>query len=155
MKVQFGDIVEIKTRNGLAYAIYTHKHERPPKFGAVIRVFDHLCQSRPHNILEILKNPIRFTTFFPLQAAVDKGILEVIGNVSIPKKLRPFPIFRDGVADPKTKKVATWWLWDGEKEWQIGRLTPDQRNLPIRSVWNDTFLIHRIEEGWRPNDDPR
>lgn len=155
MKVQFGDIFEIKTSKGLAYAIYTHKHERPPKFGAVIRVYDHLYKSRPHDVSEITKNPVRFVTFFPLQAAVNQGIFEIIGNVPIPEALKSFPIFRDGVADPKTKKVATWWLWDGEKEWQIGRLTPEQRNLPIRSVWNDTYLIERIEEGWRPSNDQR
>ncbi len=155
MKIRFGDIVEIETGKGLAYAMYTHNHERPPKFGAVICVFDCLYKSRPGNIVEIRKFSARFATFFPLQAAVDRRIVEVVGNLPIPEALRPFPLFRDGVADPKTKKVASWWLWDGEKEWQIGALTPDQRKLPIRSVWNDSILIERIEEGWRPENDPR
>jgi hypothetical protein len=50
MKIRFGDIAEIKTSIGLAYAIYTHRHTQPPKYGALIRVFDQLYQSRPVRI---------------------------------------------------------------------------------------------------------
>ena len=46
-----------------------------------------------------------------------------------------------------------WWLWDGEKEWQIGSITNEQRKLPIRQIWNDTMLIARLEQEWRPETD--
>jgi hypothetical protein len=153
MKVQFGDILEIRTSKGLAYAIYTHRHEQSPKYGALIRVFDQLYQSRPVGISDLVNIPIRFSTFFPLQAAVEKGIVEIVGNVSTPDSLKSFPLFRSGVIDPQTKKVRTWWLWDGEKSWRVGDLTIEQRSLPIRGIWNDTYLVHRIEEGWRPEND--
>ena len=35
---RIGDVVEISTPRGLAYAQFTHKHDAPPKFGALIRV---------------------------------------------------------------------------------------------------------------------
>lgn len=155
MRVKIGDIVEIKTKIGLAYALYTHKHDRRPRYGALLRVIDKLYPSRPEPILQVVENPIRFSTFFPLGAALSRGILEIVGNTAVPKQLEAFPIFRTGHINPKTKKTENWWLWDGEREWQIGHLKPEHYHFPIRGVWNDTLLIKRIEEGWRPEIDAR
>src|SRR5215813_6914666 len=150
-RVQFGDIIEVKTSKGLAYAIFTHRHDN---YGAVIQVFDLLYASRPQNWLEVAEQPIRFATFFPLQAAVSRNIFEVVGGVPIPSRLVNFPIFRSGNPD-RNNKVDVWWLKDLQsgKSWRVEKLTPDQRRLPILSIWNDTALIHRIEEGWRPETD--
>ena len=68
--------------------------------------------------------------------------------------LRAFPTFRAGTPDPVTRKVETWWWWDGEREWRVGPLTPEQRAFPIRGVWNDTMLVARLEAGWTPATDP-
>ena len=84
---------------------------------------------------------------------MNRAIVSIAGNVGVPDALKPFPIFRDGVADPRTGKVANWWFWDGEKEWRVGDLTHEQRLMPIRGVWNDTLLIERIETGWTPESD--
>jgi hypothetical protein len=62
-------------------------------------------------------------------------------------------VSRGGTPDPKTKKVAVWWFWE-EKEWKVGELTSEQRKMPIRGIWNDTMLVHRIEIGWTPATDP-
>ncbi|MDQ8205892.1 hypothetical protein QEH52_00080 [Coraliomargarita sp. SDUM461003] len=91
--------------------------------------------------------------FFPLQAAVNHGGVEIVGNEVVPAEEKSFPVFRTGMVDPQTRKVSVWWLWDGEKEWKIGKLSPEQRSLPIRGVWNDTILIERIESGWTPETD--
>lgn len=152
MKVRIGDIVEIQTSKGLAYALYSHKHDKPPKYGALLRVFDQLFQERPKDIQGLAKLPIRFSAFFPLQAAVKQDIVKVIGNITVPENLKPFPLFRSGIPDKTTKKIATWWLWNGEKSWRIGELTPEQRKLPLRGILNDTMLIHQIETGWRPEE---
>ena len=155
MSLKLGDLVEIPTAKGLAYAIYTHRHTEPPKFGALIQVFDGLYETRPADLHGLLSQPIRFATFFPLQAAVNQHIVSIAGHVEVPERLKPFPTFRSGTVDPKTGKVPVWWLWDGQKTWRAGDLTPEQRKLPIRGVWNDTFLKERIEEGWRPELDKR
>lgn len=154
LKVQVGDVVEIKTRKGLAYAIYTHMHERPPRFGAMLRIFDTLYEVRPTDFEKLVNGPVRFSCFFPLQAAVDRGIVEVVGRVAVPDFLQTFPVFRSGMVNPQSKKVDTWWLWDGEHEWRVGQLDSEQRKLPIRGVWNDTILIQRIEDHWLPENDP-
>jgi hypothetical protein len=154
MKVGIGDLIEINTNKGFAYALYTHRHDKPPRFGALLRVFDELHSSRPRDINDVASGLVRLTLFFPLQAAVDRGLVEVIGNVSVPESLQAFPTFRSGMVNPQTKKVESWWLWNGEREWPVGALTPEQRMLPIRGVWNDAILVQRIEEGWRPENDP-
>ena len=66
MRLEFGDI---KTSKRLAYAIYTHRRVNPPKYGAVIQVFDHLYDSRPTESAQIAGNPVRFETFFPFACA--------------------------------------------------------------------------------------
>lgn len=152
MKIRFGDIIELRTSKGLAYALYTHRH---PRYGAMLRVFDQVFMARPDDFHSLLGGAVRFTTFFPLQAAADKGIVEIVENVPVPEHLKAFPLFRAGAVDPRTKKVSVWWLWDGDREWQIGDLASDQRKLPIRGVLNDTLLIKRIEEEWRPENDLR
>jgi hypothetical protein len=59
------------------------------------------------------------------------------------------------MADAGCKKVDNWWLWDGVKEWRIGKISAEQRKLSFREVVNDTMLRERIEEGWTPESDPQ
>ncbi len=148
---QIGDIIEIPTSKGLAYAQYTHQH---PTHGDLIRVFDVVFKHRPSRFSELVNGPVRFSTFFPVTAAVKGGVFNVVGHESVAFHNQPFPVFRNGIADPKTKKVAVWWFWDGEKEWKVGEITAEQRKMPIVGVWNDTLLIERIEAGWAPSNDP-
>lgn len=150
VKLKIGDVVEIKTAKGLAYAQYAHKHKQ---YGALLRVFGDFHDNRPNGFAELVKNKPTFMCFFPLNAAVDQGIVSIVDNVALPTEAQAFPVFRSGVTDPSTRKVGVWWLWDGEKEWRVGDLTAEQRKLSIRGVWNDTLLIERIESGWTPETD--
>ena len=153
MQIRIGDIVEIETPVGLAYALYTH-HD--VEFGAMLRVFDELHAKRPRVPEEVLMHEVRFSTFYPLRAALREGLVRIAGNAPVPDCLRTFPLFRAaGLVDPTRRRVQDWWLWDGQKEWRVGRLTPEQRKLPIRAVWNHTYLFDRIVDGWRPDTDPR
>jgi hypothetical protein len=148
---KLGDIIEIPTSKGLAYAQYTHQHSQ---YGGLLRVFDTLHEKRPENFSSLVKSEVRFSTFFPLHAAVRQGIYNIVAHEEVASPNRSFPVFRTGIADPQTKKVAVWWFWDGENEWRVGEITPEQRKMPLRGVWNDTMLVYRIEEGWRPETDP-
>ncbi|MHB1003549.1 MAG: hypothetical protein ACYC1B_06965 [Thermoleophilia bacterium] len=156
IKVKFGDVIEIETRKGLAYAQYTHKHNKPPRYGALIRVLPGFHKTRLESFADIVKQKEQFMVFVPLGAMVNRDIVKVVANEPIPEENREFPLFRAGNADTLGDgKVKVWWLWDGENEWKVGEITPEQRKLPIRSVLNDTMLIKRIEEGWTPENDPR
>jgi regulator of RNase E activity RraB len=50
----------------------------------------------------------------------------------------------------KSGRVLDWWLYDGNREWRIGQLSPGQERLSIAAIWNDTLLIDRIMSGWAP-----
>jgi hypothetical protein len=147
-----GDVIEIPTSQGLAYAQYTHEKD---EWGALIRVLPGLFGSRPVNLDDVVRQRERFVTFFPLKAAVRKKIVRIVGRGEIPPEARAFPLFRAAGAIDREGRVLDWWLWDGEKEWRVPELTAQQRVLPIRAVWNDTLLIQRIQEGWSPSTDVR
>lgn len=151
-RVKIGDIVEITTNEGFAYAQYTHKHQL---YGALLRVFEGIYESRPSDLEDVVRHKVAFSCFFPLGAAVHRKIVSIIGNAAVAKEEQHFPIFRNGTMDPSMGKVEVWWLWDGERQWRVGKLTPEQRAFPILGTWNDTLLIHRIETHWTPETDPR
>ena len=150
-KPRLGDIVEIATPDGKAYAQLVNGHRQ---YGSLLRVLRGVHDERPSDLNRLVAGETQFVVFFPLLAAVKAGILHVIGNEQVPEAFKAFPVFRTGVADPRTGNVTTWWLWDGEREWKVGTLSEEQKRLPIRGVWNDTLLAERIVSGWTPETDP-
>jgi hypothetical protein len=142
--------VEIETRKGFAYAQLTHKLL---SFGALLRVFEGFHRARPSSFEMVVRGPVQFETFFPLDTAVRRKIVKIVGREPVSEPTE-FPLFRAAQAiDPKTNRILNWWLWDGEREWPLDRpLTEDERRLSIRAVVNDTALVDRIETGWRAED---
>ncbi|PYS20608.1 MAG: hypothetical protein DMF72_20345 [Acidobacteria bacterium] len=151
-RIQVGDIVEIPTNRGFAYAQFVLKKDR---WGALIRILPGLFDERPDKLCDLAPKKETFVTFFPLQAAVNKNIFEVVDNCDIPQQSSQFPLFRAAGHVDRQGKVHNWFLWDGERSWPVDRLTPELTRLPMRSVWNDTLLIERIEQGWTPETDRR
>jgi hypothetical protein len=149
---QVGDVVEIKTSKGLAYAQYTHEHTKPPRYGSLLRVLPGIHAARPGSFSELVDEKEQFVVFFPLVAAVKKAIVEIVGHEDLPEWAVPFPVFRSGLPD-REGKIHVWWLWDGEKQWKVGDLTPEMRFFPQEEVVNDTRLIEMIETGYRTEDD--
>ena len=145
VKAKVGDVVRIPTPKGFGYALYTHK---TPGYGALLRVFPGVQSSETPDLRVILTRKPQFSTFFPLNEAVECGAVEIVANVPVPPDLKPFPVFKAAMRDPTTGVVSAWWRWDGKKEWRVGELTPEQRVLPVREVINDTLLIERIIGGW-------
>lgn len=153
-RVKIGDVVEIPTEKGLAYAHYTHKLK---SYGALLRVFKGFYHSRPPDPSEILGQEVLFSTFYPLSAATSQGLVFIAFEAQVQKRLQEFPTFRSaGLPNPDTGEVKTWYLWaGGDSSWEMGELTDEMRKLPIRGVWNHTLLVKRIESGWRPELDRR
>ncbi len=141
---KIGDIVEIPLPDGgTGYAQYTHKHKR---YGALLRVLK--VRDKVVDIKELANAHLQFTTFFPLSAALSREIVRIVGNLPVKDELIKFPVFRAGVPN-QSGVVETWWLWDGESEERIGKLSLEQMEFPIRGVINDTLLIERICSGWQ------
>lgn len=141
---KIGDIVEIPLPNGeFGYAQYTHKHKT---YGALLRVLK--FRRRVEDISELSTASHQFTTFFPLGAAVKQEIVTLLGNLPVRDEFEEFPVFRAAVPD-KSGVIDVWWLWDGENEERVGKLSPKQMKYPLRGVINDTLLIERICSGWQ------
>jgi hypothetical protein len=149
-RIKIGDVVEIPTEKGLTYAQFTHKE---PQWGSLLRVLPGFFTQRPTTLTDLVGEDTVFLSFFPLQAAINRNIFEIVANCPVPPHAVKFPLFRaPGWAD-RTGKVLDWWLWDGEKSWKIGNLTAEEKRLPIKEVINDTLLVERIQEGWTPARD--
>jgi len=151
-RIKLGDVIEIPTSRGLAYAQYALRKEQ---WGALIRVLPGFFEKRPPTLCDLVTQKERFVTFFPLQAAVNRRIFEVVENCETPESAKAFPLFRAAGYVDRQGKVHDWWLWDGEREWRIGNLSQAQVKLPIRSVINDTLLIKEIVDEWSPETDRR
>ena len=125
---------------------YTHRH---PTHGALVRALPGIFEERPKSLYDLANQPARFVAFVPLNTAIKQKVFDIVARAPIPEHARKFPLFRAGAPGP-SGRIKTWWLWDGETEWRVGKLSPEQRSLPFRSIWNDTLLIERIETGWTP-----
>jgi hypothetical protein len=149
MRAQIGDVVEFKASKGLAYAQYTHEHTKSPCYGSLLRVMPGIYTERS-NVSEVVKQKELFVAFFPLKAELKRSdtLFAIVGNEPIPDWAIPFPVFRNGLPD-REGKIHEWWLWDGAKEWKIGKLTPEEvKSYPGLGIMNDTALIQMTENGW-------
>ena len=150
---RIGDIVEFITPNGYAYAQYTHKHDKPPYWGPLIRILPGIYESPLTDFAQLVQDNERFFIFYPLGAAVSQGLAKIVGHEEVPERYRAFPIFKSGTPEKNTRKVVTWWLWDGEKEWCVGTLKPEQYDLPLAEIVGHPILLSRIMSGWKPSDE--
>ena len=148
---KIGDVYEIKTSKGMSYFQYTHEYTKPPKWGSLIRVLGGFYQKRPSSeeIQNIVNKKHRFQTFCFLQAALRDGEVKFVENFEIPLFAQNFPIFRGTNSMPKRNPLdKIWWLWDGENEWRVGKLSlEDQMKYPLDGVCDATALVGNIETG--------
>jgi hypothetical protein len=154
VRPRIGDVIEIPTPKGLAYAQFTHKHDTPPRYGALLRVLPGLFPQRPTDFSRLLSQRPQFITFFPLGAACNRGIVHVVASEAIPDHSASFPTFRNSHRDRSGKRASPWFLWDGRREWRANSLSDEQlREYPPLGVWNDTLLVERILAEWRHEQD--
>jgi hypothetical protein len=145
-KPAVGDVVEIDTDNGLAYAQFTH---RVPNRGDLIRVLPGIYKSRPEDIQALVRQKEIWVTFVALDAIVAAGIFPVVANVEVPEAAQPFPMMRAGAPLP-SGRVARWRLFDGEVERPVEELTEELAELSIVEIPNPALLRERIASGWHP-----
>ena len=146
IRPKIGDVIEIPTVSGLAYAHYTHKHTHPPKYGALLNILPGIHKSRPNDFSKVVLQKPQFITFFPLNAACNRGIVNIVASEEIPEHAQAFPTFRSCIKS--TNGNGPWWLWDGKTEWQVGKLERGMESLPLRGILNDKLLVERIISGW-------
>lgn len=154
-RVKIGDVVEVLTSKGLAYAQVTHIHsEEHSSYGPLLRIAPGFFTERPERFEELLwKEPVAMM-FCALQAAIKSGICEIVANVCVPEQAKSFPLFRASNDDPGADTPKNWWFWDGDRTWPVGKITLEQRRMPLREIADGVLLRERIEAGWSPATDP-
>ncbi|MDF9756706.1 hypothetical protein ACVWY1_004276 [Pseudomonas sp. TE6288] len=142
-KVKLGDILQVLTSEGVAYAQVTHKH---PEYGFLIRVLPGFHAQPPSDYTALADAEPQFSVFFPVQSAVNQGLLTVVGNVPVSPVLQALPTFRARAGGPG----GSLWLWDGEDEVRLDRgLTAQEQYYPVRGIISAPLLVQRIEQGYR------
>ncbi|MGH8417288.1 MAG: hypothetical protein ACRER8_08385 [Pseudomonas sp.] len=142
-KVKLGDILQVLTSQGVAYAQVTHKH---PEFGFLIRVFPGFHNKQPKNFSAVVQGEPQFSAFFVVQSAVNQGLLSVVANVPVPERLQVFPTFRSRNGGPG----GSIWLWDGEKACRVERdLRSNEMEYPTEGIISAPLLVERIEKNYR------
>lgn len=152
--IRIGDIIEIATNKGFVYGQYTHEHTQPPRMGSLIRILGSFFEERPPDFGLLAESISVFKTFVPLARSVNLKLVSIVANEPIPNRESQFPVFRNGTIDPASGKVENWWFWDGNKEWRVGRITSEQKRMPILELVTVPELVKRIESGWTPETDP-
>lgn len=149
MPARVGDVIAFATSRGYALAQYTH---RDKLYGCLLRVLAGFSESLPTDAAVAATEPTAFHTFFPLNAALKRGLVTRVGTAAVPESEQRFPLMRRRGQVAPGGKVLDWWLWNGAEQRQVPRLEPAERDLSIAEVVNDTLLIERLEAGWRPRD---
>ena len=142
-KVKLGDILQVLTSQGVAYAQVTHKH---PEFGFLIRVFPGFYNKQPKYFSTLVEGEPQFSAFLVVQSAVNQGLLSVVENISVPDRLKIFPTFRsrNGGAG------GSLWLWDGKESFRLEReLRPNELEYPTEGIISAPLLVERIENNYR------
>lgn len=146
-RAKIGDVVQILTSGGVAYAQFTHKHSR---FGPLLAIFDGFHSVVPDDFSQVVAERPKFSAFFPLQPALNEGLLSVVANVPVAASNKEFPMFRTRVVTPGGQ-CGPWWVWDGENEEMLEReLTSSEKRYSLRGIISAPLLLDRIEKGYRP-----
>ncbi len=141
-----GDVLEVQTPRGLAYVQYAGKH---PEYGDAIRVLPGFFQTRPQDWSALLAQEGYFT-FYPVGAAVSQKLVAIASRQPIPPgRELPTRHRRSGWISPEGK-IALWFIVDGAQETKRTELSEEEKRLFIASMWNHAFLVGRIVDEWRP-----
>jgi len=145
-RVKEGDVLEVKVGDRFAYLQYIGKH---PHYGEAMLVSPMLHDRKSNVTNDLLSGA--YATFYPVTAAIAQRLVEVIGHiepVSLPRRFR-----RPGAMSGR--RIRTW-IVEGETGEQVkSKLTEDELQLPIATIWNHEYLVQRLQEGWSPSQEGR
>jgi len=146
-KLKPGDVLEIHaSAGGNIYLLYAGKHA---VYGDGVWVCPAVQATRPALQRDFL--PGAYFTFYPANAAVGRGMAQVVGSLAgrgMPNRLRR-PGARIG------GQVKTWVIESASGDVVKKELSEEELHLPIASIWNHEFLLDRVAEGWRPEREGR
>lgn len=150
-RVKTGDVFEIATKRGMAY--FQCVKEAKPTACEVIRILPGVYSSdQAKNLVELVDKAELFFIQFPLKFAVKQNCVKLVGNYTVPEKVKLPKYYRD--KHIVRGEFVSWHIVDAEtlKIRAVKELSEEEKHLSPAGIWNDTLLAERIVEGWRPKD---
>ena len=147
---QPGDVFEIPTAKGLAYAQYSHECER---LGTLVRVIPGFLARRPTDFSFIGRRPdVAFFRVIPVSVVGWRRLAARVSNQPIPEDIRAFPKLRAVVgrrADAPLEQTR-WRVFDGEEYGPPQALNEEIERLSETGTptWDD--FVRQVEDEWRP-----
>jgi len=92
----------------------------------------------------------------PLAYEERDGEVKYVGRSAVPDAYSTgVPILKANIGqlDDGRRQPGQWWLDDGEKEWRVFNLTPEQQKYPYRDSISAKTLARNISRGWDPEWD--
>jgi hypothetical protein len=159
LKPQIGDICELKTPIGLAYAQYTHHTKN---MGHLVRILPGTYSTRPDLAL-LAKQKELYFVFYALEYALRAKEAEIVLNEEVPEWAKKYPLMRKagGLTDAEGRTL-NWTIAPADKlstvvdlheALQVRGLTPEQRTLSVYALSPHTALARDIARGWLPERD--
>lgn len=148
-KPEVGAIIEFDAPGGFVYGQYLLWND---KYGFMVRAFQGLHPS-PLPAGEAVCLPEQFVTFLSLLGALKAGHVRVIGQGPIPSSYASMPVFRRGFLTKEQREAGraheNVHFWDGRKDWRVGKITQEQRKMPVLIIMFDNSFVESILTGWR------
>jgi hypothetical protein len=147
-RLKLGDVVEIKTAKGFAYAQYVNRHVRPPRYGILMRILPGTFRDRPKDFHDLVAQDGSYCCFWSASYDVADGKVKVVANVEIPKQHRRMPLFKWSISG----RVGKWNIRDMKyrSSKPVKRLTAEQERFPLLQLVPLWVVVFRIEVGWTP-----
>jgi hypothetical protein len=149
-QLRAGDVLRFECASGFAYVSYVGRH---PIFGDTIWVVPELF-AEPVNDWAVLFDGDGYYAFYPAHTTVKHGLATKVGYSTNALRVPPTK-WRIVVNCGPKDVVVSWLIEDGvtRVSRQDAELSPEERMIPIASIWNHEYLCHRIVEGWTPFHD--
>lgn len=146
-KAQIGDVFGIETPKGIGYFQYVYLN--PKDDIELIRVFPGLYAEEPQRMEDIVLQQEVYFVQFPVRAAYRRKIIRLIGHYEVPSEIE-VPPKQMRTTHMVRGEFICWHIVDYEtwRRTSVKDLTEEQKKLSPWGIWNDTFLIEKMVEGW-------
>lgn len=148
-KIHTGDAFIVKSNDKTALIQYIGNDN---EFGHLVRALQMPDDCADGALTETIAKPEMFLTFFPLTAAIRRGICDYIGHYDVPAGASQTPAMKRPGARAPDGRILTWLIIRDGKEYLVSSLSEDEKDLSIAAICNDTKLVERVNSGWQPRD---
>lgn len=139
---------EIKTSKGKKYLQYVFANKT---IGEMLRVFPQQYSEDFGDVSSIIKSQDYYFVHFPLKATLKQEIVQFVDNFSIPSEVKLPDQMRARKVDKDGNFVSLQIVdYSTLQRTNIKELSSSDKKLSPWGTWNDTLLVERIEEGWKP-----